>query len=177
MIVKILEKATNKIVNHSFDHLEFPAPIQGMDTELYEILVPVAENVLPPFDSRYFQVSVNMDVISDTRIEGFRTVTTINSLVKRSNDEILASLEEANKNANNQIVELQKQVETLYFALNAILRDAQGLNLTQREINSKSKISAHCVKLHKNADNKEQLKALILAGQTPDIDSGWERTE
>lgn len=178
MIVKVLDKTTNSIINHAFDYPTYPALPAGFDAENYEILVPIAANELPSYDDRYYTVHIEADVISTAKnSDGYKTVTDILTLNRRATAEILAALEETETLANNQIVKLEKQVKTIMFALNAILRQNSGLTLTNRETKAQTKIAKYCVKLYKNEDTFDALAALINAGENPNMDGIWEKTE
>ena len=175
MRVVILDKVLNQIVNRGYEHIDYPATIQGMDVIQYEILVPIEPNVLPDFDSRYYIIQEQADIISvEPNNDGYRTITSIKTLVRKSDEEIIAALEEAETLANNQIVRLEKQVKTMIIALNSILRQQSGLTLTAKEQNAQTKISNYALKISQNDDILNNLKALVVQGNNPDIEAaGW----
>lgn len=174
MNAKILEKSTNKIVNHNYVWANYPALPIGLDPSIYEMLVIVEGNLLPDHDSRLYLINEQHDVQSELpNSDGYRTISVIRSLERRPVEYIIAQLEEIETNATNTIVNLQKQVKTLIYAVNALLRDAQGLTLTQREIKAKDKISNFVVKISQNDDNFEQLKTAVENGFNPDLNIGW----
>lgn len=96
-------------------------------------------------------------------------------LVKRSNEDIFKSIENAERLANATII---KQENQLSFFANGILlffkRNA-GVQLTPEEEQSILDMSVKCEKIVTNRQIAQAKKDLVLLGQEPDIDALWEK--
>lgn len=177
----LIQKSTKMIIKHGQYPREDMEPIEGLDPD-YEWLIKHTPFPEPLYDPRIYIMQVNIP-----NIEFFETFPNhpeypllksyeiTYTPIKRSNEEIIASIENAKKEANDLVFSEAMHKDETVFMMNALLKMHKGFQLTAAEEEYANKISDINMKLSKNTANKNLLVDLVLIGQEPNIDSGWER--
>jgi len=96
-------------------------------------------------------------------------------LVKRPNEEIIRSIENAEKDANDSIMSEAQHKDTFVFMMSSVKKGAMGYELTEMERNSSDKLDNVTVKMARNASEKANKIAMLEAGLIPNIEEGWEK--
>lgn len=150
-------------------------PITGME-DGYEWLADFVPFTSPDYDPRIWILveSSYPTNVSHPDYPNYKTFQTTYTLEKRSNSEIIASIRQAEANANNKLATEAEMPKMAILANAANTKIASNTPLTEGEqaaINLNLEVS---VKMTKNAGNATILMAQVEAGQDPLIDSGWE---
>lgn len=109
-----------------------------------------------------------------TNVNQFRTEKT---LVKRTNEEIIQSIREKEAWANSTLT-LESERDKLY-TLTALAQQRQfeGITLTDQEQAVIDRMKEVGVKIWQNAQRAEQLIEVVMLGNEPDIETGWQINE
>jgi len=94
-------------------------------------------------------------------------------LVKRSKEDIILSIENAEKEANNGVISEATHKDSFVFMMSSIKKEAQGYALTDFEQVSSDKLDSLTEKLARNASEKANKIAMVNADLIPTIDEGW----
>jgi len=157
-----------------------PFEPQDIDPD-YEWLIEYVPFTEPSYDPRIYLIVTNVPDVNFYELfeehplyPGLKAYTITYSLEKRSNEEIIYSIENAQRQANDMVwLDTIHKEETVYM-LSALLKLNSGFALTPNEQLWANKISELNMKLSKNIDNRNVLVAQVMANQEPNIDSGWE---
>jgi hypothetical protein len=178
----LIRKSTLQIIKEDLYPREDMGTIQGMDPD-YEWLVKHIPFEEPPYDPRiYIMVTKLPDLqflnefIEHPSYPGIREYRIGYSPEKRPNEDIIRSIENAEKEANNMVFSEAVHKDEFAFMLSSIRKEGKNLELTAEEQSQVSKLEMVTVNLAKNKDNAAIKIAQVLAGQEPNIDLGWERS-
>jgi len=141
------------------------ALVVGLDPDLEylrEVVLP-----RPAFDPRYFVLT------QDEGKVGVEWRTTYGTQ-KRPAAEIAAAVDNTERERTLDHVPQEDLVKLAVLGLAVIFRANSGLQLTPKERAIRDRLMGIGTKLWKNSDRAEALKAAVLAGQEPDLDTGWE---
>lgn len=178
----LIQKSTKMIIKHDLYPRADMQPVQGMDPD-YEWLVKNIPFAEPPYDPRIHIMTTQLpdlnflfDFQEHPLYAGIREYRITYSPEKRPNEDIIRSIENAEKEANNMVFSEAVHKDQMAFMLNSVHKDAKSLELTAEEQDQIDKLSIVTVNLAKNKDNAAILIAQVIAGQEPNIDQGWERS-
>jgi len=178
----LVRKSTKQIIKDDVYPRADMSAIEGMDPD-YEWLVKHIPYAEPAYDPRIFIMVTQLPDLEGLEsfaehpsYPGIREYKITYSPEKRPNEDIIRSIENAQKEANNLIFSEAVHKDEMAFMVNAVHKDAKGQTLTTEEQDQIDKLAIVTVNLAKNADNKEIQIAQVLANQEPNIDSGWEKS-
>lgn len=140
--------------------------IPGLDPD-YVYLEQVSDTA-PDYDSRLF--SLQSAEVVDADEQEIRTVWT---MVDLDINDVQVNL------ANVEIAKLEDQVPDREFkkmvilALATLFRQVANQALTNRELRVKERVLARGRAVWDNDQRHANLKTAVLAGQKPDLDTGW----
>ena len=176
----LVRKSTKKIIKESNYPNDDMQPVQGLDPD-YEWLVKHIPFVEPPYDPRIYIMVTNFPDLNflenfeeHPQYAGLREYRITYSPERRPDADIIRSIENAEKEANNGVFSEAVHKDAIAFMVNAIHKDAKGYDLTVDEQDQIDKLALVTVNLAKNADAKELKVAQVVAGEVPNIDLGWE---
>lgn len=178
----LVEKSTKSILRYApYPRLEVTPFLEGEidpDLEWLVIYTPYQE---PDYDSRiYILVTNNPDLnfldsfLSHPNYPGVKAYQITYSTEKRAKIDIIISIDNREKEANNLIWSESIHKDKMLLMLNASAKAATGALLNNEEQLLLDDMAAIAVKISKNRDNRNLLVAQINANLVPNIDSGWE---
>jgi hypothetical protein len=177
----LIRKSTKQIIKEDLYPRMDMEPVQGMDPD-YEWLIKHIPFEEPPYDPRIYIMSTQLPDLTfldefqnHPEYSGLREYRITFSPEKRPNEDIIRSIENVEKEANNMVFSEAVHKDEMAFMLNSVHKDAKSLELTVQEQEQIDKLSLVTVALAKNKDNAAIKIAQVLAGQEPNIDLGWER--
>jgi hypothetical protein len=167
---KLYKVSTDKILEH---RIRYPrvdgGEIQGGDPDLVYLHIITGSRV-PDYDSRLFR-EIGTPVIDLDN----GTHTTTFTLEQRSVEEISESIENMEASFNAQIIENNKRDKYLLLGVGLCLHQLDGQSLNDRQNALRTLILDRAVKMWKNDNVADQLKALVQGGNQPDLDGApWE---
>lgn len=178
----LIRKSTKQIIKEDLYPRADMQPVQGLDPD-YEWLVKNIPFAEPPYDPRIYIMATNLPDLASLELfeehpnyTGLREYRITYSPERRSNEDIIRSIENAEKEANNLVFSEAVHKDEMAFMLNSVHKDAKSLELTAAEQDQIDKLAIVTVALAKNKDNKENKIAQVEAGQVPNIDEGWEKS-
>ena len=178
----LVRKSTKQIIKEDVYPRQDMQPVQGLDPD-YEWLVKYVPFAEPAYDSRVFIMQTNLPDLTNLdsfpahpSYEGIRAYTIGYEPVKRPDADIIRSIENAEKAANELVFSEAVHKDEMAFMVNSVHKDAKGLSLTTDEQDQIDKLALVTVALAKNKDTKEIKIAQVAAGQVPNIDLGWEKS-
>lgn len=178
----LVRKSTRQIIKEDVYPNADMQPVLGMDPD-YEWLVKHVPFAEPPYDPRIYIMTTNLpdlafleDFEQHPSYPELREYRITFSPEKRPNEDIIRSIENAEKEANNLVFSEAVHKDEMAFMLNSVHKDAKSLELTAAEQDQIDKLAITTVALAKNKDNKENKIAQVIAGQVPNIDEGWEKS-
>lgn len=178
----LIRKSTKQIIKEDVYPRADMQPVQGLDPD-YEWLVKHVPFAEPPYDPRIYIMTTNLPdlaFLDDFEVHpsypGLREYRITFSPEKRPNEEILRSIENAEKEANNLVFSEAVHKDQMAFMLSSVRKEGKNLDLTEEEQLQISKLEAVTVNLAKNKDNAAIKIAQVQAGQEPNIDLGWEKS-
>lgn len=178
----LVRKSTKQIIKEDVYPNSDMQPVQGMDPD-YEWLVKHVPFAEPPYDPRIYVMATNLpdlagleDFQQHPSYPGLREYRITFSPEKRPNEDIIRSIENAEKEANNQVFSEAVHKDQMAFMLSSVRKEGKNLDLTEEEQLQISKLEAVTVNLAKNKDNAANKIAQVIAGQEPNIDLGWEKS-
>ncbi len=178
----LVQKSTQSILRFApYPRLEItPFPEGDLDPDLEWLIIhePFAE---PIYDSRiYIMVTNNpdlnfLDTFQDHPLyPGIKAYQITYSPEKRSKEEIIISIDNAEKEANNLVWSEGVHKDKMLLMMNASTKAATGALLNSEEEQLLDDMAAVAVKLSKNRDNRNILVSMINANLVPNIDAGWQ---
>ena len=178
----LVRKSTKQIIKEASYPNEDISPVVGLDPD-YEWLVKHVPFAQPDYDPRlYIMEMVLPDMAfldsfqehpSYAGIREYRITWNPN---KRPNEDIIRSIENAEKEANNGVFSEAVHKDEFAFMLNSVHKDAKSQALTTEEQEQIDKLAIVTVNLAKNKDAAAIKIAQVEAGQEPNIDEGWEKS-
>lgn len=179
----LIRKSTKQIIKHAdYPKADLtPFAVGEIDPD-YEWLIKNIPFAEPSYDSRVWVMTTVLpdlnfiaDFIEHPQYAGIREYRITYEPVKRPNEDIIRSIENAEKEANNLVFSDAVHKDEIAFMLNSVHKDAKSLGLTAEEQTQIDKLSLVTVALAKNKDNTAILTAQVIAGLEPNIDLGWEK--
>jgi hypothetical protein len=178
----LIKKSTKSILKYApYPKLDITPFLEGdIDPDLEWLIIhtPHAE---PDYDPRIYLLVTNIPDLSllDSFTEhpnypGIRAYQITYLPEKRSKEDILISIDNAEKDANNIIWNEQVHKDKMLFMLSASTKLAAGFQLNEEELISQEEMAVIVAKLAKNRANKNLLVSQIDYNQVPNIDLGWE---
>jgi hypothetical protein len=178
----LIRKSTKQIIKEDVYPRADMLPVQGMDPD-YEWLVKHIPFAEPPYDPRIYIMVTNLpdlaflnDFQEHPSYPGIREYRISYSPEKRPNEDIIRSIENAEKEANNMVFSEAVHKDEFAFMLSSVRKESKNLDLTTEEQLQISKLESVTVNLAKNKDNAVIKIAQVLADQEPNIDLGWEKS-
>jgi len=178
----LVRKSTKQIIKEDVYPRADMQPVQGLDPD-YEWLVKHVPFAEPPYDPRIYIMATNLPDLASLELfeehpnyAGLREYKITYSPERRPNEEIIRSIENAEKEANNVVFSEAVHKDELAFMINAVHKDAKGYDLSVSEQDVIDKMAIVTVNLAKNLDTKENKIAQVEAGLVPNIDLGWEKS-
>jgi len=171
----LIRISTGEIIKHDTYPQALIEPIETLDPDL-KWLIKYTPYDVPDYDSRVFSLVTTQEITEVAHpdyplMDQF--LITYNTQ-KRSVEEITTHIENAETDANENLLPYQQRVKLLTLGLGVLIRKTDGLTLTNKEIAIQDKIVTAAVKIWKN-DNELKLKLQQLTdGIEPEIDAGWE---
>jgi len=142
----------------------------------YEWLANFEAPQHPDYDNRLYVL--NQDTrptnVKHPDFPNYNQYATVYTLVKRSNEEIIASVRAMESQANSAIVSEGEQSKTNYLATVAINKKQLEIPLDLIDTNSLARLVEIADKIRRNADNASVLIAKVNANETVDLSAGWE---
>lgn len=176
----LARKSTKEPVKFGVYPRQDMQPVEGLDPD-YEWLIEHIPNEKPDFDPRIFVLATNIPDLQylDTFEEhpnypGLKEYRITYSPEKRTNEEIIDSIDNAERDANDLIISESDRNIKLVFMLTSVLKASKGLQLTPTEQGHIDELTLVNMKLSKNLDNRNLLVSQVEANQVPNIDTGWE---
>lgn len=178
----LVRKSTKQIIKEDVYPRQDMQPIQGLDPD-YEWLIKYVPFAEPAYDSRVFIMQTNLPDLSNLdkfqehpNYEGIRAYTIGYEPERRPDADIIRSIENEKKEANNLVNNEAMYKDEFAFMMNSIYKDAKGQILTTEEQDKIDKLALMNVALAKNEDAAAIKIAQVEAGQTPNISEGWEKS-
>lgn len=176
----LIRKSTKEIIKHDLYPRADMQPVQGLDPD-YEWLIKHIPFAEPDYDSRIYIMETQLpdlqflnDFQEHPAYEGIREYRITYNPVKRSNEDIIRSIENAEKEANDIVFSEAVHKDEFAFMLNSVRKDSKNMELTAEELAQISKLESVTVKLAKNKDTAAVKIAQVNNGKEPNIDEGWE---
>jgi len=178
----LIRKSTKQIIKEDLYPRADMSAIEGMDPD-YEWLVKYTPFAEPPYDSRIYIMDEKTPVGEELLVcpphpnyTGLKAYSLTFTPIRRPDSDIIRSIENAQKEANNGVFSEAVHKDEFAFMLNSIHKDAKGQILTIEEQDQIDKLAIVTVNLAKNQDAAENKIAQVIAGQVPNIDLGWEKS-
>lgn len=172
----LIRKSTGEIIKHANYPREDMQPITGLDPDL-EWLVKRELFKQPDYDSRIFILNQNEEITTkaDEEFIHLNKYEISYTTEKRSDDEIKFSIENAERNANEQLFPFEKQMKLLLLGVGVLFRKIEGMTLNEKEQTIADAITATSVQMWKNDQATIDKKIDVDDGIEPNIDEGWEK--
>ena len=178
----LVQKSTKSILKYApYPRLEVTPFLEGEidpDLEWLIIHIPFPE---PVYDPRiYVMVTNNPDLNflelfpEHPQYPGIRAYQITYSPEKRSNEDIIISIDNAEKEANDLIWSEGEHKDKMLLMTSATMKASTGAQLNSEELDLINKMNELAVKISKNRDNRNILVDQLMENQVPNIDSGWE---
>lgn len=178
----LVKKSTKSILKYApYPRLEIiPFPEGDLDPDLEWLIIhtPYPE---PDHDPRIYMMVTNepdlnfLDSFQEhPDYSGIKAYQITYFPEKRSNEDIIISIDNAEKEANNLIWSEGEHKDKQVLMMQASLKAATGSILNNYEQSLVDEMNEVVVKLNKNRANKELLISQINLNLVPNIDSGWE---
>jgi len=176
----LIRKSTKEIIKHDLYPRADMQPVEGIDPD-YEWLIKHIPFAEPDYDSRIFIMETQLpdlnfldDFQEHPQYEGVREYRITYNPIKRSSDEIIMAIENAEKEANSAAWSEATHKDETLLMINSVRKEASGASLTTDEQTHIDRLAAINVKLAKNLDTKNIKIAQVQNGQEPNINEGWE---
>jgi len=172
----LIRKSTGEIIKRSNYPREDMQPIVGLDPDLKWLI----ERELfkePTYDSRIYVLTKN-EKITTTPDEEYPHLDKFEitySTDKRDDNEIKLSIENAERNANEQLLPFEKQMKLLLLGVGVLFRKIEGMQLNKKEQAIADEITNTSVQMWKNDQTTIDKKQEIDDEKEPNIDDGWEK--
>lgn len=178
----LVRKSTKQIIKEALYPNADMSPVVGLDPD-YEWLVKHVPFAEPDYDSRLYIMQMvlpdmtALDLFTEhPNYAGIREYRITYNPNKRPDAEIILSIENAEKEANNGVFSEAVHKDEFAFMLNSVHKDAKGQALNAEEQDQIDKLAIVTVNLAKNKDNAAIKIAQVEAGNEPNIDEGWQKS-
>lgn len=178
----LVQKSTKSILKYApYPRLDVTPFLEGeIDPDLEWLIIHTPHSE-PDYDPRiYLMVTNNPDLNfldsfpNHPQYSGIKAYQITYTPEKRSNEEIIISIDNAEKEANNLIWSEGEHKDKQVLMMQASLKAATGSILNSYEQSLLDEMNEVVVKLNKNKANRNLLVEQINANQVPNIDLGWE---
>lgn len=181
----LVQKSTKSILKFApYPRLEItPFPEGDLDPDLEWLIVytPFSE---PDYDPRIYLLVTNIPDLNYLNsfadhpdYSGIKAYQITYSAEKRSPEDIIISINNAEKEANNLIWSESIHKDKMLLMMNASTKASTGAILNSEEQQLLDDMNTIAVKLSKNKDNRNILVSMVNANLVPNIDAGWESVE
>lgn len=178
----LVRKSTKEIIKHALYPREEVTPfLEGEIDPDYEWLIQYIPFSEPDYDPRVYIMVTNLPDLQNLdafeehpNYPGIKAYQITYSPEKRSKEEIIISIDNAEKEANDLIWSEGEHKDKQLLMMQASLKASTGATLNDYEQELLNEMNIVAVKLSKNRDNKNILVDEIDAGRVPNIDSGWQ---
>lgn len=171
----LVDKDSGKIIKHNtLVNADEPPKKLAPNLKYYIYYQP---HEAPDYDPRYFTLNTIKDMKDGTphpEFPDYDQYLISFSTTKRPNEDIKASVQNAENAANNEILPFPEQLKTIILAVGVLARQAEGQNLNPKEQKALNKAKRIAVRVWKNDAKRAEKEAEIEAGNEPDLDEGWE---
>ena len=178
----LIQKSTKSILKYApYPKLEVTPFLEGEidpDLEWLVIHIPHAE---PDYDSRIYILATNLPDLEFLNsfpehpdYQGIKSYQITYTPEKRSNEDIIISIDNAKKDANDLIWREGEHKDKQILMMQASLKASTGATLNDYEQTLINEMDTIVVKLSKNEANRNLLVSQINTNQVPNIDLGWE---
>jgi hypothetical protein len=153
-------------------------PVQGLNPD-FEVLVKRTPFEMPDYDSRLVYLVVHTEISEeyDTEYPTQRMWVTTYSTLDKPLADMITSVDEAENDANYQVMPTQKQLKYMVIAIALIDKKVSGLTLTPLQQNMLDRLQAKAVRIWINHVTSLGKKAELEANGTVDLDSDWENID
>jgi hypothetical protein len=164
----VLQVSTGEIIsrNRTWPRLDGMA-IDGLDPDFVYLLQ--IRDTPPEYDSRLFVLESAETV--DAAANEIRTTWTTTA---RPVEDVKVNAANVETLENSKHFEARERDKLMILGLGVLFRQVANQALTAREIALKDRLIAVATKLWKNDTRLRSILTAIDAGQTPDLDAGWE---
>ncbi len=178
----LVQKSTKSILKYApYPRLEVTPFLEGeIDPDL-EWLVIYIPNPEPDYDSRIYIMGTNLPDLNSLdsfpehpNYPGIKAYQITYTPEKRSNEDIIISIDNVQKEMNNIIWSESEHKDKQVLMMQASLKASTGAILNSYEESLLAEMGAVVVKLNKNKANRDLLVSQIVLNQVPNIDLGWE---
>jgi len=178
----LVQKSTKSILKYApYPKLDVTPFLEGeLDPDLEWLIIHIP-NAEPEYDSRIYLMvtnNPNLDNLNSfpehPNYPGIKAYQITYSPEKRSKEEIIISIDNAEKEANNLIWSEGEHKDKQILMMQASLKASTGSTLNSYEQSLLDEMNIVVVKLSKNNANRNLLVEQINLNQVPNIDSGWE---
>lgn len=135
----LVRKSTKQIIKEDVYPRADMQPVQGLDPD-YEWLVKHVPFAEPPYDPRIYIMATNLPDLASLELfeehpnyPGLREYRITYSPERRPDADIIRSIENAEKEANNLVFSEAVHKDKMAFMLNSVHKDAKSLELTIEE--------------------------------------------
>ena len=182
----LIRKSTGDILKQAnYPNIDL-TPIQGLDPNL-EWLLKYTPYPAPDYDSRIWvlvvqrpdlknmvQTSTLDDLPNHPEHTNIRMYETLYTTEKRSNEEIILAIENAEESANQKLMTYRTNDKLHSLAVGILTRMNEGVTPSIEEQDILDKVKSFDVNIWKNDAEKNAKILQVNSGIEPDIDAGWE---
>jgi len=171
----LIRKSTGEIIKHAIYPREDMGEILGLYPDL-EWLVKYIPFERPEYDSRLFILEIMEEVTQEPHPEypHLNKYNITYGTKKRTDEEIIAHIENAAIEANEQLVDSRTGIEVFMAAIAALIKLSDSLQIDTKEQRILDKALESADKIWKNKDQLQSKIQQLADGEEPDIDSQWE---
>jgi hypothetical protein len=178
ILIKWIDKTAG-----TYDVIKFNATWPALDLDLplgndlpYEWFMPFVANNIPEYDSRLWILNENIgpSELAHPEHPVHKQWRTEYSLSKRTNEEIIDSIRQAEANANFSLEQSSDPIKANALWRTAMEKLVKNQEITESDQGALNRANEVTVKVGKNAENAKILIAQVMLGIEPNIDYGWE---
>lgn len=171
----LIRISTGEVIKHDTYPSNIIEPIPSLDPDLKWLIkwIPFPQ---PDYDSRIFRLITTEEIteIAHPTYPLLDQYLITYGTEKRTDDEIINHVENAETNANESLLDYTQRVKLLTLGIGILIRKTDGLALTDKEITIQDKLVSIAIKIWKNDTELKAKLQQIIDGIEPEIDSGWE---
>ena len=171
----LIKKSTGEIIKHAdYPRIDM-ALVEGLDPDL-EWLLKYEPFAQPDYDSRLFTL-VRTEAITTTPHPDYvhlnQYLITF-ATERRADADIVLAIENAETNANEQLVKYQTRTKIFALALGVLIKRLDNLNTNVQEQAVLNKMLGIAVNVWKNDATLKAKLQQVIDGEEPEIDAQWE---
>lgn len=174
----LIRKSTGEILKHAPYPNSDMSPIIGLDPDL-EWLLKTEPFVATDYDPRIYSLVITEQVTTEPHPEyaNLNQYKRTYNTQKRTDDEIIASIQSAENQANEGMIDFQTTTKLNTIAINALIKLNNKLILTAKEQLVLTDVSAYAAGMWKNDAEKEAKVKQVKDGLEPNIDELWVKSK